>query len=166
MKQPNNNAIALLVLLNILVSIIILFNMNKSDVNEHVAYANSIDTNELEPTRKGNDENEVDPKEEEEILFNVKTVASQSNESDTMPLYFSHADEQGTYFTYRKTEKPHEWETGYWYIDYDTLLNANINPFALKHNTEIASIYYPKTWNGNSFEIKRVVASNSTNKTK
>lgn len=162
MKQPNNNAIALLVLLNILVSIIILFNMNKSDIDEHVAYANSIEMNEIEPTRKGNEENEVDPKEEEDILFNIESVTQHSADVNTIPLYFSHADEHGTFFTYTKTEQPKKWEQGYWYIDYRTLINANINPFALKHNTEIQGVYYPSNELGDSFAIKEVATKSKT----
>lgn len=159
-KQPNNNAIALLIGLNIFVSILILINLSSNDTSKNVAYANTME--EVEPNRKGSEENEVDPMEEEDIVFNVESVTQATADVNTIPLYFSHSNEHGTFFTYTKTEKPKTWEQGYWYIDYNTLFLANINPTLLKHNDEVQGVFYPSEYGGDSFEIKEVLAMSQT----
>lgn len=156
MRQPNNNAIALMIGLNILVSTITLFNVNGTPDMTTKAYAQTIE----EPNQKVNEENKVDTKEED-IIFNVESVTQSNAKVNTIPLYFSHATDHGTFFTYTKTDEPKTWEQGYWYIDYNTLFLANINPTLLRHNDEIQGVFYPSI-EGNVFEIKEVVAKSKS----
>lgn len=154
-KQPNNRAIALLVVLNLIATMFILIQINKSEFDS-VAYANSLE--EVEPNRKAGEEIAFEETEEEEILFSIKQVTDHSIETGTIPLYFSHSNEHGTYFTYLRTEQPNTWTQGYWYIDYGTLELANINPTMLNHNDEIQGVFYANADDGDHFEIKEVIA--------
>lgn len=153
MRQPNNKAIALLIITNIFVCVLILMNSTGKPLKTNgVAYAQSFDDTEILQKAK-----EQEP-QKEEILFKVEQVTDHSIETGTIPLYFSHADEHGTYFTYLETEQPKTWTTGYWYIDYGTLELANINPSLLTHNAEIQGVYYANDAKDDHFEIKEVVA--------
>lgn len=159
MRQPNNRAIALLVALNILVSIIILVSMNSSKpkTDDNKAYANSLTTEEIAQR----DRKEEEVKKEEDVIFEVESVTESDANVNTIPLYFSHSNDEGTFFTYLQTENPKEWDGGYWYIDYGTLSQANINPLLLKHNDEIQGVFYPSE-DGDHFEIKEVLPSSES----
>lgn len=158
-KQPNNNAIAFLIGLNILVSLLSLISSQNPKV-DNIAYANH---EVIEPARKGYRDSDIEEAmEKENILFKVESVVSESADGNTVPLYFSHADEHGSYFTYTQTEQPKDWEQGYWYIDHGILENANIIPLLLNHNDVIQGVYYPNEY-GDLFEIKKVVATPKSN---
>lgn len=156
-RQLNNNTIALLIGLNIFISILVLISLQSPKV-DNIAYASTIE--DVETSRKGNEEIDSEENVKEDILFKIEAVTSESSDVNTIPLYFSHADEHGAYFTYLETEQPKSWEQGYWYIDYGTLKDANISSVQLQHNDEIQGVFYATADNSDYFEIKEVIASN------
>lgn len=152
-RRPSNKAIALLVGLNVLVALFVLWNMSNTKEEDTLALANSAKEVE-EPNRKANEENEIDAQEEEDIVYTVEFVTPYSADTHTIPLYLSHKDENGAYFTYTQTEQPKTWTQGYWYVDNTVLEFANINPSTIFHNDEIQGVFY-----GDFFEIQEVVES-------
>lgn len=150
MKNPTNKTIALLVALNILAFTFIMYGINKPTSNGNTVYANELDVSE---------QTQVAPKQDkEEILFSINSV-TKNDDVGSIPLYFSHSNEEGTFFTYLETEQPNTWNEGYWFIDYDTLNLANINANQLMHNDVIQGVFYANNDEGyDHFEIKEVIA--------
>lgn len=154
-KQPNNRAIALLIGLNIFVSFVILYHLNNSEVTKvdnTVAYASNLSAEETEAiVKKAKEE-----AKEEDVIYEVTSITNVDAKVNSIPLYFSHMNDEGAFFTHTPTEKGTDWILGYWFVDFGTLAKANINPVLLQHNDMIEGVYYPNDID-DYFEIKEVM---------
>ena len=161
-KQPKNSLIAIMVLINIALTLFVLFKNSdvelEKTVNAHSLYE------EIDSANRKKDESvnpntveEADEADEadETILYNIKAVTSYDSDYPTMPLYYHHSNEEGAWFTYKPLEEGEVWESGYWFVDHKTLKEANIHYLTM--NDVIQGVFY----DGEYFEIKEVLATNN-----
>lgn len=135
----NSNGIGLLLLINaILLFINILQHFNSTNISE-IVYASNVEmeTNE----KRKNDDNENNDEETFQYTFKIDTVAHNSENIVGMPMYFSHADDEGAYFTYMETEYPKEWKDGYWFVTHEAMEKAYYDVNLLSHNDLLHTIY-------------------------
>ena len=141
-KVLNNNAIGILLLINVVlltINIITMFGTNK-DLNE-VAYASeSSELLEVDEKRKNDDDESVD-EETFAFTYNIQSISLSSQNIDGIPMYFSHSDSKGAYFTYMKTDQPKEWKDGYWFASHDVMKQGNYDINLLTHNDELRTVY-------------------------
>lgn len=158
-KQPKNSLIAIMVLINIALTLFVLF--KNSDVElEKTVSAHSL-YEEIDSANRKKDEN-VNPnavdeadEAEETILYNIKAVTSYDSEHPTIPLYYHHSNEEGALFTYTPLEEGEQWDGGYWLVDHETIKEAHIE--YLMRNDIVQGVFY----DGEYFEIKERVAVNN-----
>lgn len=159
MKQPKNSLIAIMVLINIALTLFVL--LNNSDVElEKTVHAQSFEANTDDVNRKRDEEvnpnavEEAEELEEATILFNIKGVTSYDSDLPTTPLYYHHSNKEGAFFTYKPLEKGEQWDGGYWFVDHKTIKEAHIE--YLMRNDIVQGVFY----NGEYFEIKERLTEN------
>lgn len=148
-KILNNNAIALLLFLNLLATIINIVENNHNNVMP-VAYASTNEnTPETDEKRKNSDnEGEEEYTNDIQIDFELESVAHFSEEIKGIPMYVAFKDDEGVYFTYAHTENPESWEGGYWYVSNEVLKQGYYDVDLLQHDDELRAIYINDNVNG------------------
>lgn len=136
----NNNGIGLLLLINAILLFVNILQQLNSDSIKEVVYASDYQTDE----KRKNDDNESNDEETFTYTFKIDSVAHHS-EIEGFPMYFSHADEKGAYFTYMETEYPKEWKDGYWFVTHEALEKGSYDIDLLSHNDELRSIFISGT---------------------
>ena len=122
--------------------------MSMNKVDDEIVYASDNNTElEVDEKRK-NDDNENNEEETFSYTFKLESVAHFSENIEGMSMYFSHVDNSGAYFTYKPTEKPKEWNDGYWYVPFNVMEQGYYNVNLLKHNDELKAIYIADEVNG------------------
>ena len=150
MKQPKNSLIAIMIGLNILLTVIIVLQTSNIELEQ---VANAMDSDEaIQMIEKDNKQQKI---KEADVLYSINSVTSSDSELPTMPLYYSHENVEGAFFKYLATDINSEYVGGYWFVDWNTLHNANI--YKLQYNQEIQGIFY----DGDYFEIKEVQIAQS-----
>lgn len=133
-KVLNNNAIGILLVLNILIGMV---NMVENLTSNDIAHA-QVDNSNEEAKRKDN-ENEVDL-EGNEATHKVVDVDNATEQIGTTKLYYAHGNGNEAWFTARETSSPNEIQAD-WYIDKKTLAKANIELELLSHNDTVEVVY-------------------------
>ena len=149
-KVLNNNAIGFLLGINILLLFIGIAVDNTSE-EDSTAVAHASSTLSNEEKRKNDD---IESNEEYDVTFELESVAHFSEGIKGLPMFYSHADNNGVYFTYMTTENPKSFESGYWFVSYEVLDKGYYKADLLEHNDKLEAIYIADEFNGDYIQLK------------
>lgn len=153
-KRLNNNAIGLLLVLNLIAISINIVSNNNHDDALNVVYASANDeTIKSDEKRRNSDNDSEEEVNDFDVTYNVKSVVNDTENAKGFKMYVAFKGTDGIYFTYAQTKNAKEWHSGYWYASNDVLKQANYNIDLLHHNDELTSIYVIDNANGDYLEL-------------